>query len=85
MMDVKDHQQVWTIGFLIRKHDQPVIKKFKRRKVFKDNIWAAGLAEIESLPSENTNINYLLCVIELVTKYAQVKPLKDKKRSNSCR
>ena len=49
---------------------QPVIKKLKRRKVFKDNIWAAGLAEIESLPSENTNINYLLCVIELVTKYA---------------
>ena len=48
---------------------QPVIKKLKRRKVFKDNIWAAGLAEIESLPSENTNINYLLCVIELVTKY----------------
>ena len=52
---------------------QPVIKKFKRRKVcarFKDNIWAAGLAEIESLSSENTNIKYLLCVIELVTKYA---------------
>ena len=52
---------------------QPVIKKFKRRKVcarFKDNIWAAGLAEIESLSSENANIKYLLCVIELVTKYA---------------
>ena len=52
---------------------QPVIKKFKRRKVcarFKDNIWAAGLTEIESLSSENTNIKYLLCVIELVTKYA---------------
>ena len=52
---------------------QPVIKKSKRRKVcarFKDNIWAAGLAEIESLSSENTNIKYLLCVIELVTKYA---------------
>ena len=52
---------------------QPVIKKFKRRKVcarFKDNIWVAGLAEIESLSSENTNIKYLLCVIELVTKYA---------------
>ena len=33
-----------------------VIKKFKRRKVyvrFKDNIWAADLAEMESLFSKN--------------------------------
>ena len=33
-----------------------VIKKFKRRKVytrFKDNIWTAGLAEMESLSSKN--------------------------------
>ena len=36
-----------------------VIKKFKRRKVytrFKDNIWTAGLAEMESLSSKNKNI-----------------------------
>ena len=36
-----------------------VIKKFKRRKVytrFKDNIWIAGLAEMESLSSKNKNI-----------------------------
>ena len=36
-----------------------VIKKFKRRKVytrFKDNIWTAGLAEVESLSSKNKNI-----------------------------
>ena len=36
-----------------------VIKKFKRRKVytrFKDNIWTAGLAEMESLSSKNKSI-----------------------------
>ena len=36
-----------------------VIKKFKRRKVytrFKDNIWTADLAEMESLSSKNKNI-----------------------------
>ena len=52
-----------------------VIKKFKRRKVyarFKDNIWAAGF-------SKNKNVKYLLCVIDFFTKYAWVKPLKDKK------
>ena len=35
---------------------KPVIKKFKRRKVyvtFKDNICAADLAEMESLSSKN--------------------------------
>ena len=59
-----------------------VTKKFKRRKVyarFKDNIWAADLAEMESLSSKNKNVKYLLCVIDVFTKYAWVKPLKDKK------
>ena len=39
---------------------KPVIKNFKRRKVyarFKDNIWAANLAEMESLPSKNKKLN----------------------------
>ena len=57
-----------------------VIKKFKRRRVyarFKENIWAAHLAEME-LFSKNKNIEYLLCVIDVFTKYAWVKPLKDK-------
>ena len=49
------------------------MKKVKRRKVyprFKDNIWAADLAEIKSLPSKNKNVKYLLCVIDVFTKYA---------------
>ena len=52
-----------------------VIKKLKRRKVyarFKDNIWAADLAEMESLSSKNKNVKYLLCVINAFTKYACV-------------
>ena len=60
-----------------------VIKKFKRRKIyarFKDNIWAAGLANMRSWFFKNKNVKYLLCVIDIFTKYAQVKPLKGKKR-----
>ena len=59
-----------------------VIKKLKRRKVyarFKDNIWAADLAEMESLPSKNKNVKYLLSAINALSKYAWVKPLKDTK------
>ena len=32
-----------------------------------------------SLSSKNTDVKYLLCVIDVFTKYAWVKPLKDKK------
>ena len=52
---------------------KPVKKKFKRRKVyarFKDNIWAADLAEMASLSSKNKNVRYLLCVIDVFNKYA---------------
>ena len=58
-----------------------VTENFKRRKIyakFKDNIWAADLSEMKSLSFRNKNIKYL-CVIDVFTKYAWVKPLKDKK------
>ena len=46
---------------------------------FNNNIWAAGLAEMGSLSSKNKNVKYLLCVIDIFTKYAWLKPLRDKK------
>ena len=61
---------------------KPVTKKLKGRKVyarFKNNIWAADLAEIKSLSSKNKNIKYFLCVIDIFTKYECVKLLKDKR------
>ena len=38
----------------------------------------SDLAEMESLSSKNKNVKYILCVIDVFTKYAWVKPLKDK-------
>ena len=61
---------------------KPVIKKFGRRNVyasFKDNIWAADLAEMGSLFPFNHGIKYSTCVTDVFTKYALVKTLKDKK------
>ena len=61
---------------------KPIIKKFEKRKVylqFKDNIWGVGLADMQSLSRKNKGIKYLLCVIDLYSKYAFVIPLKDKK------
>ena len=61
---------------------KPVIKKFNKRKVysqFKDNIWGEDLADMQSLSRKNKGIKYLLCAIDLYSKYAFVIPLKDKK------
>ena len=61
---------------------KPVIKKFNKRKVysqFKDNIWGVDVADMQSLSEKNKGIKYLLCAIDLFSKYAFVVPLKDKK------
>ena len=61
---------------------KPLIKKFKKRKVyarFKDNTWSAELVEMGSLSSENWGVKYILYVIDVFNKYTQVKPLKNKK------
>ena len=61
---------------------KPVIKKFNKRKVysqFKDNIWGVDLADMQSLSRKNKGIKYLLCAIDLYSKYAFVIPLKEKK------
>ena len=61
---------------------KPIIKKFEKRKVhsaFKDNIWGADLADMQLLSQYNKGIRFLLCVIDIFSKYAWVVPLKDKK------
>ena len=58
-----------------------MIKKFRSRKSrFKDNILGADLAEIGSLSSFNLGVKYLLCGIDVFTKYAWIKALKEKKK-----
>ena len=52
---------------------KPIIKKFKRRRVFarfRDTVWAADLDEMVSLSSKNQNVKCSLCVIGVFTKYA---------------
>ena len=61
---------------------KPIIKKFNKRKVyssFKDNIWGVDLADVQLLSKFNKGFRFLLCVIDIFSKYAWVIPLKDKK------
>ena len=61
---------------------KPIIRKFKRKEVysaFKDHIWAADLAYMQLISNFNKGSRFLLCVIDIYSKYAWVVPLKDKK------
>ena len=46
---------------------------------FEDNIWGADLADMQLISRYNKGIRFLLCVIDIFSKYAWVVPLKDKK------
>ena len=73
--------QVKVREILAEELHKPVIKKFNKRKVysqFRDNIWGADL-DTQSLSKKNKGIKYLLCAIDLFSKYAFFLPLKDKK------
>ena len=61
---------------------KPIIRKFKKRKVyslFRDNILGVDLADMQSLSKYNKGIKYLLCAVDLFSKYAWIVPKKDKK------
>ena len=62
-----------------------LLKNLKKENVliFKDNIWGVDLADMQSLSRFNKGSKYLLCAIDLVSKYAWVIPIKDKKGTST--
>ena len=59
-----------------------IIRNFKERTVyseFKDNIWGADLADMQLISKLNKRFRFLLCVIDIFSKYAWVLPLKEKR------
>ena len=61
---------------------KPIVKNFLKRTVyssFKDNIWGDDLADMQLISKFNKGTRFLLCVIDVFSKYAWVVPLKDKK------
>ena len=52
---------------------KPIIRKFKKGKVyssFRDNIWGVDLANMQLLSKFNKGFRFLLCVIDIFSKYA---------------
>ena len=58
------------------------LENSKKRKVyssFRENIWGVDLTDMQSLSKYNKGIKYLLCAIDLLSKYAWIVSIKDKK------
>ena len=61
---------------------KPIIKKFNKRNVyssFKDNTWGVDLTDMQLSSKFNKGLRFLLCAIDIFSKYALVIPLKDKR------
>ena len=75
-------ERIASSSILADELHKPIIKNFEKRKVysqFNDNIWGVDLADMQSLSRKYKGIKYLLCAIDLYSKYTFVIPLKDKK------
>ena len=54
---------------------KPIIRKFKKRKLYSsfiDNIWSADLADMQLVRKLNKGNSFLLCVIDIFSKYPWV-------------
>ena len=75
-IEVKHNEQI------AKELQKPIIRNFKKRTVyseFRDDIWGADLADMQLISKFNKGFRFLLCVIDIFSKYAWVVPLKDKK------
>ena len=72
--DWLDSQKTYTLH-------KPIHRKFKRRQTIVAGIdyqWQADLADLSHLMKYNDQYRYLLCVIDVFSKYAWVVPIKNK-------
>ena len=61
---------------------KPIIRKFEKTKVYsslRHNIWGADLADMQLSSKINKGFRFLLCIIDVYSKYAWALSLKDTK------
>ena len=60
---------------------KPLLENLKEEQFIQDlnNIWAADLADMQLMSMFNKRFRFLLCVVDIFSKYAWVVPLKDKR------
>ena len=76
----KDVQE-WLRGESTYTLHKPIRRRFKRRKTIVGGIdyqWQADLADMQHLAKQNNNKKYLLCVIDVFSKFSWVIPIQNK-------
>ena len=61
---------------------KPIIRNFKKRTVYsgsRDNVWGVNLADMQLISKFNKGFRFLLCLIDIFSKYAWVVPSKKKR------
>ena len=51
---------------------KPIIRKFEKRKVYSPFIWSVYLADMQPISKLNKQFCFLLCVIDIYSKYVWV-------------
>ena len=81
---LKKHKQLKVMSFI-----NQLLKTLKKgkcilpiKKILPINIWGVDLADMQLINKHKKWIKYLLCAINLYSKYVWVVPLKDKKGVN---
>ena len=65
-------------GYTLHK---PVQRRFPRRRVMVDGLdqqWQADLADVKKLREDNDGVEYLLIVVDVLSRYAWVRPIRKK-------
>ena len=71
----------WAENNLSYSLHKPSRRTFKRNKVYApeiDSLWEADLAFVQDVAKEYDGVNYLLLVIDVLSKYVWVRPMKNK-------
>ena len=66
----------------LKNYTNQLLEIFKKRTVYsrcKDYIWGADLADMQLMSKFNNRFRFLLCVIDIFSKYAWIVLLKDRK------
>ena len=80
MIDIIGSLLLWFINILTKSPLTAVLICIQIMSVLKDNIWGADLADMQLISKFNRGFRFLLCVMDIFSKYAWFVPLKDKKR-----
>ena len=73
--------QKWAENNLSYSLHKPSRRTFNRNKVYApeiDSLWEADLAFVQDVAKENDGVNYLLVVIDVLSKYVWVRAMKNK-------